>query len=55
MLFMTQAGRVAAVDLPSMELVWTSSVVSPDVILSRPALSGGRIFKVASVSELNTR
>ena len=47
MLFTTQTGRVAAVDLPTMELVWTSSVLGPDAIFSRPTLTGGKIYSYA--------
>jgi len=48
MLFMTQTGRVAAVDLPTMELAWSSSVVAPAAIFSRPSLAGGKIFMYAN-------
>lgn len=43
-LYGTTDGRVGAVDLTSMEQIWTSSVVSPDAHQSRPVVSGGKIF-----------
>jgi outer membrane protein assembly factor BamB len=47
-LYNTTEGRVGAVDLTTMEQVWTSSVVSAVAMPGRPVVSGGRIWGYSS-------
>ena len=47
-LYNTTDGRVGAVDLATMEQVWTSSVVSAVAMPGRPVVSGGRIWGYSS-------
>jgi outer membrane protein assembly factor BamB len=53
-LFNTQDGRIEALDLTTMQSVWTSSVLSPQPLVSRPTVSGGRIYTYSYDFNTNT-